>query len=301
VSGGSRELRERIGLLRTAAREAQDAGRLREALALFDATWLLAAELGDPAVEDLAFCNRSALAISLGDFKEPVAELRRILNASSSRDNGFLAAYNLACAYYHAKEFPKGLFYARTARERASELGKREWLAWSHNQLANVLIALNRGAEAEREYEAALSLIAEDPSVSRGRILDNLGYCRILAGRLREAFELLFASVRMLRRLGAEEALVYAHLDLSYAYLEIDRPRSAGRHAGVGLELARRTGATEEIPNALYLLGESALMGGDLGAARDCFSRLQERYPETPHLTDFLLAVDIRGLINLKA
>ena len=67
------------------------------------------------------------------------------------------------------------------------------------------------------------------------------------------------------------------------------------------LEGAREFDLLDSEKNALYLLGQSASLAGDLDAARSYFGELEAHFPGTPYLTDFLLAVDVRQLINLKA
>lgn len=54
--------------------------------------------------------------------------------------------------------------------------------------------------------------------------------------------------------------------------------------------------------NVLYLLGEAANLQGDFDLARSYFLRLQrDYYPNADYLPDFLLAIDVRKLVNLKA
>ena len=58
-----------------------------------------------------------------------------------------------------------------------------------------------------------------------------------------------------------------AHVDLCYAHLELGRLRDAERHGRLGLALAEASGERDWVKNALYLLGEVAVLGG--AAARD--------------------------------
>ena len=56
------------------------------------------------------------------------------------------------------------------------------------------------------------------------------------------------------------------------------------------------------IKNALYLLGEVAHLSDDVEAARGYFGRLhRDFFPDAGYLPEFLLAVDIRKLVNLHA
>jgi Tfp pilus assembly protein PilF len=89
-------------------------------------------------------------------------------------------------------------------------------------------------------------------------------------------------------------------LDLCFAHLELRRFADAWRHGHRALALGPTAGGDTE-KNALYLLGEVANLAGDDQRAQDYFSRLQRFYPDAPFLTDFLLAIDVRKVINLKA
>jgi hypothetical protein len=52
---------------------------------------------------------------------------------------------------------------------------------------------------------------------------------------------------------------------------------------------------------ALFLMGEVTNLSGDCDVARDYFCELQERYyPDHTFLPEFLLAVDVRHVVNLK-
>lgn len=287
---------------RAQARLAERNGQLEAALEAYERAGQLAVAAGARDRADLETCNRCAVLVALGRAKETVQPLRAVLEQSGESENGFLAAYNLACAHYALREHGKAAFYARGAIRLAEALDRREWRAWGHNQLANALLSRDQVAEAQEEYEAALELGAPlADSVARAQIVANLGYCRVLLGGGVEAFPQLFAGLRTLRRAGAQKAMMLAHLDLAYAYLEVGRPISARRHAERGLALAERHGGEEDLRNATFLLGESFIAAGEEGAARECFDRLQGQYPGTPYLTELLLAVDVRGFINLRA
>ena len=279
-------------------------GRLAEALEIFDRAWRLAGRSQDRNLEERAYCNRSAVAIELGETGDAVARLREILVRNESPENCFFAAYHIARIYELAREHKKGRFYARIACDRAGALQQPMWQAWSHNRMGNLLLAESFVDAATEHYEDALMLLEaleKGPSVERAKILDNLGYCRIIDSRVAEGFTLLFRSLRMLRGLGAREAFVSTRLDLSFAYLEIGRYRHARRHALAALEIARDVGQEESVKNALYLLGEAANLAGRVAEARSWFGQLQKFYPDTPFVTDFLLSIDVRKIINLKA
>jgi tetratricopeptide (TPR) repeat protein len=279
--------------------------RLEESLRRFDRAMESAIESGDSATWDRAFCNRCAVATELGlDEQDDTtrSELRQIVLRSAGAETSFLAAYNLARIYELEKNFERALFYARIARERCAGLPRRDWIASSRNQIANLLLAESAFEDACAEYEGALRLIPRTPSIARAQILDNLGYCRIIQGRHQEGFSLLYQSVRTLRSFQADRFLARPLLSLCYAHLDVARLRDALRHGRKALDLAMRFADHDSVKNAHYLLGEIYNQLGEEDLARGYFLRLQQRYyPEAPNVPELLLAVDVRMLINLKA
>ncbi|MEM7048257.1 MAG: hypothetical protein AAF604_01300 [Acidobacteriota bacterium] len=291
--------------LRERGLKAITAGDHEAAHGHFEAALEMARQIARPTLVDRASCNLAAVEIELrrGDGKVP--QLRQILMRNGNPRGGdpancFLAAYNIARHYELSKDYRKGLFYAQVARDRAQAIGNTEWRASSFNQIGDLLLARSYSRRATAAYSSALELLAPGPSLRRGQILDNLGYCLILEGDTRTGFRHLYESVRLLRRLGARTALVSVHLDLCFALLENDRPRLARGHGQRALALAEDLGLDESIKNALYLLGEAHTMNGDRGAGRDCFERLEQFYPDA-QFCDLLAAVDVRRIINLKA
>jgi tetratricopeptide (TPR) repeat protein len=181
-------------------------------------------------------------------------------------------------------------------------LGRRDWLASSHNLIGNTLLAESFIVEACREYEKALEYAPQEPTAARGQILDNLGYCRVLQGRHHEGYRLLYESLRILKRCGAQRYEISVRLDLCFAHLETSRLRLSHRHGTAALALAEAMEDQASVKNALYLLGEVAHLSDDVEAARGYFGRLhRDFFPDAGYLPEFLLAVDIRKLVNLHA
>ncbi|HEV8582644.1 MAG TPA: tetratricopeptide repeat protein [Thermoanaerobaculia bacterium] len=282
--------------------EAAETGRLEEALGIFDELLAWARQRGTSELVDLAFCNRAAVAVVLGRGETELLLLRRILLKGEDPINCRLAAYNLARHYELTKNYKKATFYARIACERAERLGRMDWVASSRNLIGNVLLAESFVDQAAEEFEKALQLMPPETSVWRARILDNLGYCRVLQHRYPEGYSLLYDSLAVLRRRAAERYLISTHLDLCFAHLETGHYRHARRHGTSALRLAESMKEKDAMKNALYLLGECANLSGDVLAACSFFSRLQEEFfPEVSYLPGFLLAVDVRKLVNLHA
>jgi tetratricopeptide (TPR) repeat protein len=288
--------------LRDLGERAVHVGNLEEAEVFFDQALTWAQEHGEPWQVDLGVCNRAAARIWLGRGEGEVARLREILLRNANPQNCQLAAYNISRYYELTKNYKKSLFYARIALERAQSMERQDWMASSQNQIGNVLLAESFVDEACQRYETALSLMPQDSSVWRARILDNLGYCRTLQRRYSESFRLLYESLQTLQSFGSERYLVSTLLDLSFAYIETGRYDQARQRATSALEMAERTEQPDSIKNALYLLGEAANLSGDNEEAQDYFMRLQrEFFPDALYLPSFLMSVDIRKLVNLHA
>lgn len=281
--------------------------RLEQALSVYERAESLAQARGDLRAADLAFVNRCAVLIPItrgeGLPGEAVNRLRQILMAGSDDVSCRLAAYNIARTFEFTKENRKGLFYARIALDRSRVLDVSDWLASSHNQIGNFLLAESRFDEARQEYEQALALLPGDvESVRLAAIHDNLGYAYVMLGAADEGLALLYSSLRALRRLGARRERILPHLSLSFALLEIGRYEHALRHGLRALGLAEEAGEDDSIKHALFLIGEAAQQAGDTDAARRYFERLQAEYfSDAGYLPDILLTVDVRKLINLKA
>jgi tetratricopeptide (TPR) repeat protein len=290
-----RELRDR-GV------EALRAGDLNDALALFVQATDAARQSGDAGLVDLAVCNRSAIEIELGSSTTVMAEMRAVLMRSRDAQTCMVASTNAARVHDLARDYKKGLFYARLARDHAAASGDLSQIASIRNLTANLLLADSRVEEAALEYEAALELMPEEDPVWRARARGNLGYCRVLQERLPEAFALLHDSLDVLRASEARLYLISPLTDLAFAHLEAGHPESAREAAAEALALARELEDDNGLKNALYLLGEAAGLVGDLALARTTFLELQQRfYPDKPFVCDFLLAVDVRKMVNLRA
>lgn len=278
------------------------AGQMAQALEILDGALAWLGEYGEDWHVDRTLCNRAAVLVETGDTDTVKADLRRILAKHSDSESCFLAAYTLGRAYEVAKDNAKALFYTRIAYRYASEAERRDWLSSSHNQLGNVLLADSKFDEAREEFEQALEALADENPLRRALALDNLGYCHVVQGRYRQGFEAHFRALRLLRRAGARAMQTVVEVSLCFAYLEVDRYRSAIRHAVSALRLSEETGNPEMRKNALFLLGEGFKLAGDPLAARAQFSRLQEEfYPGAEGVADLLLLLNVKRLVNIKA
>ena len=130
----------------------------------------------------------------------------------------------------------------------------------------------------------------------------NLGYCELMLGRHGRSLELLYAGLRTARRRGLVRSEMIARLDLAMALLEIGRCQTAHRHVELGLAMAEASGEADMVKNGLFLAGEVEIARGETAAARERHRELQERfYPGQPLVAQWLGAVDVRPLLNLRA
>ncbi len=278
------------------------AGQMPEALEILDGALAWLGEHGEGWQVDRTLCNRAAVLVETGDTESVRGDLRRILAKNSDPESCFLAAYTLGRAYEVAKDNSKALFYTRIAHRYAREADRSDWLSSSHNQLGNVLLGDSKFDEARTEFESALEALSDENPLRRALALDNLGYCHVVQGRYRQGFQAHFRALRLLRRAGARAMQTVVEVSLCFAYLEVDRYRSAIRHAIAGLRLAEETGNPEMRKNSLFLLGEAFKLAGDPLAARAQFARLQEEfYPGAEGVADLLLLLNVKRLVNIKA
>jgi tetratricopeptide (TPR) repeat protein len=296
-------LRRRFEELRRKALEAFNQTRFQDSRDLFIQALECAQSLGDRVLEDLAFCGRVASSLALDEGREDVPKLREVLMRSGDDETCFLAAYILATQIFNPDgNYRKTLFYSQVACTHAERLGREDWLASCHNEIANALLATSFFDKACQEYQQALDLVPDTSLLARALILDNVGYCRLVQGRHKEGFGMLFWSLRTLRRLGVRRYQAGPHIGLSYGYINIGRYRSALRHGFEALSIAEDVGDVETTKQALYILGEAAKLAGATHAAYRFYQRLQsEFYPGDNSLAEMLLTVDTHELINLRA
>lgn len=281
---------------------ARDAGRLDEAIEHLDSCMAMATRNGDEELEERVLCARASIAFLRGEGDEYIPRLCQIVLRNRSDVNGFLAANNVARACELRRDYRKGLFYGRIARERATALGRPQWVAAAINQIANLLLAESYFDQAAGLYREALALVPAEDSSRQLTYMANLGYCDLVLGNSRDGLAVLYRCLRSARRHGWERLEMIARIDLCYAHLELGRLEAAERHGRRGLELGESLGETDWVKNALYLLGEVAVLSGSASRGYAWFHELQHRfYPGQPHLPELLLAVDVRKLINLRA
>jgi tetratricopeptide (TPR) repeat protein len=301
-TNGSATLRESYERLRSEGLALLDGGELAAAHARFQEALEVARELEEPRLVDTALCNRAAVAIALGDVERSLPELRKILARNLCADNCALAAHNLSWAYAQRQDHEKSLFYARIACDRAQNAKNAKWLAPASNQLGNALLATSKFDEAAETYLRALALVPAGLTDWQLVCLVNLGYCQIVRGHRREGLTYVYRVLRAARARRLKRLEMIARVDLCYAYLDSAEAGRAVKHGERGLSLAEEVGEVDWIKNALYLMGEVAVLDGRSDDAEDYFTTLQSRYyPNQPYLPLLLLTVDVRQMVNLRA
>lgn len=278
------------------------AGRLERAAKSFARAEAVAIDRGDEGLEDRARVFRIAVEMEQGQLSGQAATLQRVLLRSHDPEICFFAAYNTARCYDLERAYQKAGFYARQALRWAEPTGRADCEAMAHNLLGNLHLVECDFEAARAGYQRALELMPVGPAIDRALVLDNLGYCHLVLGELTEGFGQLYASLRMLSRLDAIDLRPRPRLSLAFGYLEIGRYDYAARQAQTALDEARRAGDETSIKNGLYLLGQTFNLEGDEARARSCFCELQRTfYPDNGAIPDFLLAIDVRRIIHLKA
>ena len=277
-------------------------GRFDQALDLCDAKAAEARARSDQDLLDQASVIHTYLHIQCGRGGESVPELRRILLRTTDLVSKFYCAY--AISFHHKLEGDpdKAQFYGKQALTFAQQWGDRSSIAGAHNNLANLLVIASFFDEATTEYAEAIELQDPVDSPSRAVLLANIGYCRVVLGRLRRGYSDLITSLRMMRRLDCRVYQPLPMMGLSFASLEIGKPERARQYAEKALELSEQHENPDSIKKCLYLLGEAEKYCGRATAAYESFSMLQRRfYPENPMVVDLLMAADVRRMINLMA
>lgn len=297
--------------LRDRARDLGNSGSYGEAAVLYRRAAEVATAAGDTDQADEALCGWCTAETELGNAAQVMPELRRILLASNNDHNCWLASYTLARAHELEGQVKKALFYARLSHHHAAYVQRLGLTGLSHNLLGNLLVAEGRETEAATEYRTALRQSESSPPTWVAGAETNLGYCllvgavnsrRLHRARMREGLRLIYRSIRTFRREGAVQYSMLPHLDLCFAHLELNRPVSAKRHGIRALELAKQYEDSATVKNALYLLGRVALLEGDTAEARQWFGELAHGfYPHQGDLTDVLMSVDFRQVVNLRA
>lgn len=272
------------------------ANRPEEAIALYDQALRIPC---DEVLRELLTINKADALISAGLDGPEVSELPEIILKRQNARHVYLAAYALQYKYQLAKNFKRAALYAKLALEVSEEAHEDGWKSQALKQLGALALFDSREADATQYFVDALALLPENEAnlFARGLAKQNLGYCLLFTKEIERGLTLIHEAVDSLRKTNADGYLAECYLDLCFGYLEIGELAKARHFGELGLE---GTVEVRQTRNAHYLLGEVSYKSGDLERAKFHFGQLEAFYPDFPHLTDFLLAIDLRNIVNFK-
>lgn len=278
-------------------------GKFSEAEKNFRTSLFYAEQSGSDYLRDVGILNIAASQIARGMADdEQVRELREMFMRTRHTKISLLATYHLSRKHELQHEIKKAFFYARIALEKARKLGDPEYLANTLNHTANLLLVESHFQEASNLYSEALVLLGDrSGSIEFQLIKDNLGYCHMMQDRVEQGVKMIEEAMQTLYSLDAGPGfLVYTEMDLCYGYLELGRAEVARKHGEVALKFAERAGKTNLIKNILLLMGDCSVSLGDQNAARSFYGELASHYPGVQFAPDFLMAFDVRKVVNLR-
>jgi tetratricopeptide (TPR) repeat protein len=278
-------------------------GDFRSALDAYQRARQVAEREGDRDKVDRAAVNVAMVLIQMGEARKGEDGLREILLRSRDQRVGFTAAYNLASSLRKQGRYERALAYARRALERAEALNATDLLAGANNLLGNILLSQSYLDEALERYDSALALRETekgDTRYSRATLLENIGYCMLLQGRLEIGLERIRQALALAEEVGDNRCHAECLQDLCYGLLLVGKHKEAIEAGVEALASARLAGYAEIEENCHYLLGELGSRTGDMERRDRHFERLQALHPELPFLKDFLCAVDVTRIITLK-
>ena len=287
---------DRVESLRREGWEKIQQNRPDEALPFFDEALGLCE---DDASNELIRIYKAFALVALDRTDGEVADLPSIVFRRRSPRHLFLAAYTLMYRFRLAQEFERASFYGRVALEAAEKVEGENWRPLILTELGNVAVFDSRFAEAIELYEEALTLLGNDEkgAYRAAFVVQNLGYSKLLVDETATGIALIHQAIDAMKQHGAEGFVAESYIDLCLGYLDLGDLESALHYGEAGLEIATEH---RQIRNAHYLLGEVCHRTGDIAAATSHFQHLATFYPDFPHLTDLLLAIDLRKMVNLK-
>ena len=287
---------DRVEELRLAALSRVRHGDYEEALALYDEALAIATE---EDARELITINKADAMIALERTGPEVNELPRVIMRRRSVRHIYLAAYALQYKYRLENDLKRALFYGQLALRTAEEANEPSWRRIVLLELGNIYELDSQIATAIECFEESLA-IGEESSQNRDRDLshayaiENLGYCKLLQGKIDDGLAYVHEALGMLSDpIGRAEAYV----DLCYGYVERGDYAHARMYGDAALEIAKDT---RQIRNAHYLLGEACYKSGDVDAATYHFDELAKFYPQFKNLKNLLFAIDLRSMVNLK-
>lgn len=287
---------DRVEELRLAALGRVRLGDYEEALGLYDQALALAA---DEDVVELLTINKADALIALERTGPEVNELPRVIMRRRSVRHVYLAAYALQYKYRLENDLKRALFYGQLALRTADEAKESAWRRIVLLELGNIYELDSQIATAIQCFEESLAIGEEsrdnrDRDLSHAYAIENLGYCKLLEGKIDDGLAYVHEALEMLSDpIGRAEAYV----DLCYGYVERGDYAQAQIYGEAALQNAKEP---RQIRNAHYLLGEACYKAGDTEGASFHFDALSKFYPQFRNLKNLLFAIDLRSMVNFK-
>lgn len=206
------------------------------------------------------FMQEDQAAEALGDFQNAYRVFQRV----GDRRGQAMALQNIGVLYSAANDEARAERYYRQANEVYD--GDPALSLSLHNRRGNVLLVLERYAEAEAEYRQALNIARQlDSPMLEARVLGNLARTQVEAGELDAAEQTLARGFALARGPGAQgfrQQLLATASRVALDRGDLPRARSLITQAFDGVDLMRTTLAFREAHLFAYMiyarLGDSA-------------------------------------------
>ncbi|MFQ5670837.1 MAG: tetratricopeptide repeat protein [Acidobacteriota bacterium] len=295
-------LKQRYFVLQSSCRRAVHKGNIARAHDLARRALAVAKSSGAADLIHRACTTRSMVYLEMDDVQAACQGLREVVLESADTEVICRAAFYLASALRRQKKISRALFFARKAADKAHELGDPVWEARCDNLLGNIYLNQCYLDRALTSYQRALATyrgLEGDHRFPLAIVLDNLGYCLILKDEVHRGLEHLQEGLHL--ALATRDRRTEAELrqDLAHAFLTLRKLPEAQSSALAALKTAEENGYRDIIRNCYYLLGELAMLGGNLEEGDAYFACLQRFFPDVPHLQRFLRMFDISSLLTL--
>jgi len=286
----------RVEELRQSALSRVRMGDYDEALGLYDQALALAS---DEEIRELVTINKADAMIALERSGPEVHELPRVIMRRRSVRHVYLAAYALQYKYRLENDLKRAMFYGQLALRTAEEANEASWRRIVLLELGNIYELDSQIPTAIRCFEESLAIAGEsrenrDRDLSHAYAIENLGYCKLLEGKIDDGLAYIHEALELLADpIGRAEACV----DLCFGYLELNQFQKAIFYGESALDIAKDP---RQIRNSHYLLGEACYKSGDTDGATQHFDELSKFYPQFRNLKNLLFALDLRSMVNLK-
>jgi len=289
----------RVEELRQSGLSRVRSGDYDEALGLYDQALALASGDGSDEVRELITINKADAMIALERSGPEVHELPRVIMRRRNVRHVYLAAYALQYKYRLENDLKRAMFYGQLALRTAEEANESSWRRIVLLELGNIYELDSQIPTAIRCFEESLAIAEEslenrDRDLSHAYAVENLGYCKLLEGKIEDGLAYVHEALELLSDpIGRAEACV----DLCFGYLELGHFQKAIFYGESALDIAKDP---RQIRNSHYLLGEACYKSGDTDGATRHFDELSKFYPQFRNLKNLLFALDLRSMVNLK-